>query len=218
VEEVAQEHWLEMGMLSVTFTAYTAPNGLTVVDAWVVKSSSPNALPMLTLKAVMKMLPPWWPPLHDHSLTHYDQVQELKQNFMTYLKSLCASDLTASQSAMQCAPSQVLPMMNDGFPILPSAWNRSQYKKQQLEELFILCVGQHYSAENFTGPQPIICFLPKAELANNGHSHHVPFKAIANQTSLFISHEYLPAAFKLRDPWDMHKSLIEDFFEHVLQQ
>ena len=33
VEETAREHWLEMGMLSVTFTAYTAPDGLMVVDA-----------------------------------------------------------------------------------------------------------------------------------------------------------------------------------------
>ena len=33
VEETAREHWLEMGMLSVTFTAYTAPDGLMVIDA-----------------------------------------------------------------------------------------------------------------------------------------------------------------------------------------
>ena len=32
VEETAQQQWLEMGVLSVTFTAYIAPDGLTVVD------------------------------------------------------------------------------------------------------------------------------------------------------------------------------------------
>jgi hypothetical protein len=32
VEETAQQQWLEMGVLSVTFTAYTAPDGLMVVD------------------------------------------------------------------------------------------------------------------------------------------------------------------------------------------
>ena len=31
VEESAQQQWLEMEVLSVTFTAYTAPNGLMVV-------------------------------------------------------------------------------------------------------------------------------------------------------------------------------------------
>jgi hypothetical protein len=33
VQESARQYWLEMGALSVTFTAYTAPNGLMVVDA-----------------------------------------------------------------------------------------------------------------------------------------------------------------------------------------
>lgn len=33
VEETARQQWLEMGVLSVTFTAYTAPDGLMVVDA-----------------------------------------------------------------------------------------------------------------------------------------------------------------------------------------
>ena len=33
VQESARQYWLEMGVLSVTFTAYTAPNGLMVVDA-----------------------------------------------------------------------------------------------------------------------------------------------------------------------------------------
>ena len=32
VQESAQQHWLEMGVLSMTFTAYTAPNGLMVVN------------------------------------------------------------------------------------------------------------------------------------------------------------------------------------------
>ena len=32
VEETARQQWLEMGVLSVTFTAYTAPDGLMVVD------------------------------------------------------------------------------------------------------------------------------------------------------------------------------------------
>ena len=33
VQESAWQHWLEMGVLSMTFTAYTVPNSLMVVDA-----------------------------------------------------------------------------------------------------------------------------------------------------------------------------------------
>ena len=55
-------------------------------------------------------------------------------------------------------------------------------------------------------------------LANNGHNRRIPFEAIADQTSLFIGREYLPAQFKFTDPRNMHKSTMEDFFDHVSQR
>ena len=57
-----------------------------------------------------------------------------------------------------------------------------------------------------------------AELANNGRSRQIPFAAIADQTSAFINPEYLPPTFKWRDPRNLQKSCIEDFFDHVLQR
>jgi len=104
-----------------------------------------------------------------------------------------------------------LPMTKDGFPILPTPWKGSQYKKKELNEWFMLYVGQHYSM--ITSYSTYL----HAELANNGRSCHIPFKAIADQTSLLINPEYLPASLKFRDPQNMHKSVIEDFFDHVLQ-
>jgi hypothetical protein len=47
VQESARQQWLEMGVLSVTFTAYTAPNGLMVVDASVADSPTADVLLML---------------------------------------------------------------------------------------------------------------------------------------------------------------------------
>ena len=38
-----------------------------------------------------------------------------------------------------------LEMTSDGFPILPTPWNGSQYKIKELEEWFKLYIGQHYS-------------------------------------------------------------------------
>jgi hypothetical protein len=131
---------------------------------------------------------------------------------MSYVKSLHASDL-GSRSGTQCdvTPIQLL-MTNDGFPILPAPWKGSEYQKQELEEWFILYIGQH----DYPIPQAITYL--HAELANNGRSCHVPFKAIVDRPTLFISPEYLSAGFKLRDSWNMHKSVIEDFFDHVLQR
>lgn len=74
--------------------------------------------------------------------TYQNQIMELKRNFMSYVKSLRAADIgsrsaTVTQTRLQ--------MTDDGFPILPTPWKGSQYKKKELEEWFILYVGQHYS-------------------------------------------------------------------------
>ena len=55
------------------------------------------------------------------------------------------------------------------------------------------------------------------ELANNGRHRQIPFKAIAEWTLSFIGPEYLPVQFKFLDPQNMHKSTIQDFFNHILQ-
>jgi hypothetical protein len=94
-----------------------------------------------------------------------------------------------------------LKLTNDGFPILPTPWNGSEFKKKELCYLLL----QNIATYLFT------------ELANNGWHHQIPFKAIAEQTLSFISPEYLPAWFKFLNPWNMHKSTIQDFFNHILQ-
>ena len=49
------------------------------------------------------------------------------------------------QPAMQPTTDTQLLIPKDGFPILPTPWKGSQYQKKELEEWFILYVGQHYS-------------------------------------------------------------------------
>ena len=86
--------------------------------------------------------------------TYHDQIKELKRSFMSYVKSLHASDL-GSRSENQCdvTPTR-LPVTNDGFPILPTPWKGSEYKKKELEEWFMLYVGQHYSMLIMLSPKP----------------------------------------------------------------
>jgi hypothetical protein len=77
--------------------------------------------------------------------TYNNEITELKRHFMGYVKALRASDI-ASRSAAQGDSMQIrLEMTSDGFPILPTPWKGSQYKKKELEEWFKLYVGQHYS-------------------------------------------------------------------------
>jgi hypothetical protein len=88
--------------------------------------------------------------------TYHDQIKELKRNLMSYVKSLRASDL-GSRSGTQCdiTPTR-LPMTNDGFPILPAPWKGSEYQKKELEEWFILYIGQHYSMMTILSPKPLL--------------------------------------------------------------
>ena len=41
---------------------------------------------------------------------------------------------------------------------------------------------------------------------------------MAGQTALFISEEYLPRQLEIKDPRNMHKSVLVDFFDHVCQR
>lgn len=76
--------------------------------------------------------------------TYHDHTTELKRNFMSYVKALRASDVAAMQHNTATIQTR-LPMTQDGFPILPTTWKGSQYRKKELEEWFMVYVGQHYS-------------------------------------------------------------------------
>jgi hypothetical protein len=65
--------------------------------------------------------------------TYYNEITELKHHFMGYVKALRASDI-ASRSAVQGDSRQIqLVMTSNGFPILPTPWKNSLYKKKELE-------------------------------------------------------------------------------------
>jgi hypothetical protein len=64
---------------------------------------------------------------------------------MSYVKGLRTSDLTSRSALEPNTTLTRLTMTNDGFLIIPTLWKGSQYKKKELEEWFILYVGQHYS-------------------------------------------------------------------------
>jgi hypothetical protein len=84
--------------------------------------------------------------------TYHDNITELKRNFMSYVKALRAS----GKSATQCDITPRLQMTKDGFPILPTLWKGSQYKKKELEEWFKIYVGQHYSTIAFYPTKPLL--------------------------------------------------------------
>jgi hypothetical protein len=54
------------------------------------------------------------------------------------------------------------------------------------------------------------------ELANGGQSLRLPYSSISKNTSHFIAPEFLPAEFQFKDPRNLRKDRIKDFFDHVL--
>jgi hypothetical protein len=61
VEKNTWQQWLEMGVLSMTLTTYTAPTGLMVTDLWVRNCWRLMPMPII----VMNMFALWWALLPD---------------------------------------------------------------------------------------------------------------------------------------------------------
>src|SRR3979490_2402162 len=94
-------------------------------------------MPMPMLMPVLVLMP-----LHSHenvaSLmgtparsfldTYQNQIMELKRNFMTYVKSLRAADIGSRSATVTQTRLQIT---DDGFPILPTPWKGTRYKKKR---------------------------------------------------------------------------------------
>ncbi|KAM6491584.1 hypothetical protein JOM56_012976 [Amanita muscaria] len=183
IEDAARAQWKEMGVMSVTFTAYTGPDGKLVIDA------------------------------HDHIAdvtgittspfvdSYRNEVSHMKRLLMQYVKKV-------QSTANPLVPIAPTPCRNeddskiislnrtaDGFPILPNPWKTGNYTKKQLDQLWSLYVNQHY------------------KLANGGRSRKVPYKAISADTSHFIMPECLPAEFVLKDPSLTIAVMVEDILQ-----
>jgi hypothetical protein len=134
-----------MGALLVTFIAYARPDGLLAVDVRVPKVIMADADADANYShdhVTPLMATPAQPFLDIYS----SPVADLKQNFMHYVKGLHIFNITSMAMAIQHNTKLTRFMKtNDGFPILPTPWNASPYTKKELEVMFTLYVGQHYS-------------------------------------------------------------------------
>jgi len=72
---------------------------------------------------------------------HEDKVNELKRNFLIYVKTLRAPGVLAPDS-VKAMPH--LTMTEDGFPVMPTLWQGSTYRKKDLEHFFTEYIVQHY--------------------------------------------------------------------------
>jgi hypothetical protein len=91
--------------------------------------------------------------------TYKDEVHEMKRLMLAYVKALRLSpnpgvpvptgtspdSVVPAGTSNQSAKFQSLPMTEAGFPILPVPWIPGNYTKDDLERLFTLYLGQHYS-------------------------------------------------------------------------
>ena len=149
VSENDRQNWLEMGVVSITFTAYTAPDGQLVIDRYD-NIDLPSAF-------VSWM----WSYSHDNMADHIslltrpftqiyeDDVERMKRNLMAFMKtlrSLAESNMpTFPTPAMKKAEQVSLKITPNGSPILPDVGTMQSYNKQALEDLLALYLGHHYS-------------------------------------------------------------------------
>ncbi|KAF8805954.1 hypothetical protein BYT27DRAFT_7257783 [Phlegmacium glaucopus] len=205
VEEAAREQWLELGAVSITFSAYTGQDGKTVVDA------HDHILKMMSVSA------------RSFLGTYKTEVTQMKRLIMEYVKTL----QTIANPAIPPPPGtsnevsrkMILPKSNEGFPVLPIPWPVEEYSKQDLEELFTLYVGQHYSMDQSQLNMPNITNIGVyLELATGSRTAHVPFQAVSATQSAFINAEYLPCGLSIKNPRNMRKDMLQAFFLHVAER
>jgi hypothetical protein len=133
--------------------------------------------------------------------TYSNEISQMKRCVVDYVKMLRATANPLMPVPLVTEVQHIpLKIANDGFPYLESSFHQTKYKKKELEQGFYLYVGQHY------------------KLANNNCTRSVPFKMLLANVSTFIAPEYLPANFEIRDPRNMLKDTIQDFFDHVFRR
>ncbi|KAF8950433.1 hypothetical protein BDZ97DRAFT_1771259 [Flammula alnicola] len=129
IAKVMDEHWKEMGLVSIMFTAYTLPDGKLVIDAHD---------EIADLMGV---------PTRSFVDCHPDEITKMKLLLMDYMKTLRnkaqvpVTDGTGTNPGTQKI---MLTTTSEGYPILPEPWRNGDESKKKLEELFSLYIGRHY--------------------------------------------------------------------------
>jgi hypothetical protein len=149
VGENDRRNWLEMGVVSITFTAYTAPDGQLVIDRLVMHSISIYDLNGGGLYSHDNMGDHMSLLTRPFIQTYEDDVKNMKRNLLAYMKTLRAladpNVLTFPTPAMKKAEQVSVKMTPNGSPILPDLADIQSYNKQALEDLLALYLGHHYS-------------------------------------------------------------------------
>ncbi|KAM6500775.1 hypothetical protein JOM56_003789 [Amanita muscaria] len=141
-----QEHWKELGLLSVTFTAHTRPDGQLVVNVHdhIADLMSVAAQPFLEV--------------------YKDNVTNMKRQLMEYMRTLRPPANPILREAV------IFNISEDGFPILPVSWDGLKHNKDKLEQYFKLYLSQHYKLATNYGSQHV----PFKSIAENLSSYTSP--------------------------------------------
>ena len=136
-----------MGMVSITFSVYTTPDGRLAMDAYIATLFPFNRI--LTPNRHDQIAELMGIPGKTFIATYKDEVQQMKHMALEYVKYLKTVMTSATQVGIDGQPIPTtgfkLAVTEDGFPIVPVPWDPTAYSKQQLEELFSEYMTTQYS-------------------------------------------------------------------------
>ncbi|KAF8958980.1 hypothetical protein BDZ97DRAFT_1923291 [Flammula alnicola] len=129
IAKVMDEHWKEMGLVSIMITAYTLPDGKLVIDA----HDEIADLMGIPARSLID--------------SHPEEISKMKLLLMDYMKTLRTKAQVPVAGGIGTNPGLqkvLLTTTSEGYPMLPEPWRNGDESKKKLEELFSLYIGRHY--------------------------------------------------------------------------
>ncbi|KAF8964536.1 hypothetical protein BDZ97DRAFT_1918970 [Flammula alnicola] len=155
IAKVMDEHWKEMGLVSVMITAYTLPDRKLVIDA----HDEIADLMGIPARSLID--------------SHPEEISKMKLLLMDYMKTLRNKVQVPVMGSTDTNPGTqkvLLTTTSEGYPILPEPWRNGDESKKKLEELFSLYIGRHYKLA--TNGRTI--HLPYAAIMENHGAYFSP--------------------------------------------
>ena len=160
--------------------------------------------------------------------THEGMVKEMSRAIVHYVKSLSLeaeqkrADSThvsgtghVNENNNESVPK--ITMSAEGYPILSGLPCAGTLTKRQLEGVLRTYLSQNYCEHNSMTINAS-CLTCAKDLASGRKTRQVPYLAIANNNSAFLSAEYRPDGLKLNDPRNMHKADVERLLQLIFDR
>ena len=146
---------------------------------------------------------------------HKDLVEKIQRLLGEYTKDLHRQHSQSAQLRSAQTPDDRQTCDWSEFPILPEIPLTGSMKKRDLVDVMRTYLHKHYRMQHCHHHDQQNNNQSHVGLASGRAAAATPYNTIAKDTPAFIPASYLPKGFKFRDPHNMRKDEILEFWNHI---